>query len=63
MITHLTSKDLAARLRVRVDTINHWRVKGVGPVWIKLGNGRGCRVVYRLEDIEAWERLQIEGYP
>jgi len=63
MISHLTSKELAQRLRVRVDTINHWRTKGIGPVWIKLGNSRSSRVVYRLQDIESWEQFQIEGYP
>ena len=52
--TSLLNESQAAKvLGVSVRTIQGWRVKGGGPVFLKLGNGRGS-VRYRLEDIEAY---------
>ena len=36
-------------------TLERWRFTGEGPQFIKLGG----RVIYRLEDIEAFEALQL----
>jgi hypothetical protein len=30
------------------------RTTGDGPVFIKLGSGKRCRVVYRRRDLDAW---------
>ena len=53
--THLSQTDLANRWRMSPRTLERWRFTGEGPQFIKLGG----RVVYRLEDIEAFENRQI----
>ena len=53
--THLSQTDLANRWRMSPRTLERWRFTGEGPQFIKLGG----RVVYRLEDIEAFEQRQI----
>ena len=52
---HLYQTDLANRWRVSPRTLERWRFTGEGPQFIKIGG----RVVYRLEDIEAFEARQI----
>lgn len=53
--THLSQTDLANRWRMSPRTLERWRFTGEGPQFVKLGG----RVVYRLEDIEAFELQQI----
>ena len=53
--THLTQIDLANRWRMSPRTRERWRFTGEGPQFIKLGG----RVIYRLEDIIAFEDLQV----
>jgi predicted site-specific integrase-resolvase len=43
---------LAERWSVSTKTLERWRIEGIGPVYIRLPG----RVVYRLEDIETFER-------
>ncbi len=50
-VTHLNQTELAARWKVSPRTLERWRWTGEGPAYIKIGG----RVVYRLEDIEAYE--------
>jgi hypothetical protein len=38
-------------------TLEQWRWKGIGPRYLKIGG----RVLYRLEDIEAYEAAQRRG--
>lgn len=54
---HLNQIDLAARWNISHRTLERWRWTGEGPLFIKLGG----RVVYRLEDIEEYEREQIRS--
>jgi hypothetical protein len=55
MITkHLNQIDLANRWKLSPRTLERWRWAGEGPRFMKLGG----RVVYRLEDIEEYEREQ-----
>lgn len=51
---HLSQIELAARWNLSHRTLERWRWTGEGPQFIKLGG----RVVYRLEDIEAFETAQ-----
>lgn len=51
VVRHLTQKDLARRWGCSARTLERWRVAGQGPLFLKL-NGR---VLYRLEDVEAYE--------
>ena len=48
---HLSQTELAARWNISHRTLERWRWTGEGPQFIKIGG----RVVYRQEDIEAYE--------
>ncbi len=48
----MNQRQLANRWGVSEATLERWRAEGIGPVFLKL---RG-RVMYRLEDIEAYEQ-------
>ena len=52
---HLNQIDLADRWNVSHRTLERWRWTGEVPQYIKLGG----RVVYRLEDVEAFEANQV----
>jgi predicted site-specific integrase-resolvase len=52
--THFNQADLAARLNISPRTLERWRWTGEGPVFLKIGG----RVVYRLEDVEAFEQAR-----
>ncbi len=54
---HLNQIDLAARWNISHRTLERWRWTGEGPRYVKLGG----RVVYRLEDVEAYEHEQIRA--
>lgn len=60
MTVLLTPKEVADRWRIDVKTLSNWRVKGRGPHFVKLGGGRNTRVLYRPEDIEAYERQHMK---
>jgi DNA-binding transcriptional MerR regulator len=51
MLTHFHQVELARRWKLSPRTLERWRWLGLGPRHIKIGG----RVVYRLEDIEAYE--------
>ena len=57
MTMHLRPDDLSARWHIATRTLDNWRWKGEGPRYLKIGG----RVVYRLEDIEAYaaEHLRL----
>ena len=50
-IKHLNQQELADRWDLSERTLERWRSIGWGPYFLKVGG----RVVYRLEDIEAYE--------
>lgn len=50
----LTAAEVADRCRVETSTLRTWRWRGVGP----RSTRRGGRVVYRLDDVVAWETVQ-----
>lgn len=51
-IKHLSQAELAERWATKVATLESWRRKGCGPLYLKL-NGR---ILYRIADVEAFER-------
>ncbi len=51
---HLTQLDLARRWRLSTRTLERWRWLRYGPAYLWLGKV----VVYRLEDVEAFEASQ-----
>ncbi|MCE8538174.1 helix-turn-helix domain-containing protein [Ruegeria pomeroyi] len=52
--TNLNQVELAARLKISPRTLERWRWTGEGPAFLKIGG----RVIYRLEDVEAFENAQ-----
>ena len=55
-MTHLTTAELAQRWRMHPGTLSNWRSAGRGPRWVKVGEGTKAKVLYRLVDVEAFER-------
>ena len=53
--THLTPKQVAARLQLSVNTLANLRCTGNGPPYMKLGN----RVRYPIRELEAWESERL----
>jgi predicted DNA-binding transcriptional regulator AlpA len=56
---HLTDVELCKRLRISGQTSWRWRVNGGGPPYVRAGKRR---VLYRLADVEAWEREHIHAH-
>ena len=54
-IHHLNQTELARRWRMSERTLERWRWLGQPPRFLKIGG----RVVYRIEDIEAFEAKQL----
>lgn len=50
----LSPQDLAAQLKVSVDTVYKWNVTGAGPSRTRVGR----HVRYRRSDVEVWLRSQ-----
>jgi predicted site-specific integrase-resolvase len=57
VVRHLNQIELADRWSISERTLERWRWIGDGPRYLKLGG----RVVYRLEDIEAYESEHLQG--
>jgi hypothetical protein len=54
-LKHLNQKELARRWNISHRTLERWRWAAEGPQFMKLGG----RVVYRMEDIIAFEQDQL----
>ena len=54
-VKHLNPLQLATRWTVSARTLERWRWSGEGPQFLKIGG----RVVYRVEDILAYEARQL----
>jgi hypothetical protein len=54
-IKHLNQFDLAQRWRISPRTLERWRWLDLGPRYLKIGG----RVVYRIEDIQAYEAAKM----
>ncbi len=50
-IKHINQHQLSNRWGISPRTLERWRWIGEGPAYLKIGG----RVVYRLEDVEAYE--------
>lgn len=56
-VQHFNQVELSRRWRLSPRTLERWRFQGTGPQYLKVGG----RVVYRLEDIEAYEAEQLKA--
>ena len=54
-VQHFNQVELSRRWRLSPRTLERWRFQGTGPQYLKVGG----RVVYRLEDVEAYEAEQL----
>lgn len=50
----LTPTQVADLLQVKIDTLEAWRGKRIGPAWIKLGEGKRSPVRYRRADVDSY---------
>jgi hypothetical protein len=57
MTTRLDQTDLARRWHLSPRTLERWRWVGEGPPYLKVGG----RVLYRLEDVEAFEEENLHS--
>lgn len=55
--TRLNQSDLAARWKISSRTLERWRWIGEGPSYMKIG----VRVIYRIEDVEEFERQVLRA--
>ena len=56
-VRHLNQIELARRWRMSHRTLERWRWQSQGPRYLKVGG----RVVYRLDDVEAFEAARARG--
>ena len=56
-LRHLNQVELGRRWSMSHRTLERWRWEGRGPGWLKVGG----RVLYRLQDIEAYEVLGFKA--
>ena len=54
-VRHLNQVELSRRWSISPRTLENWRWRNEGPVYLKIGG----RVAYRLDDIEAFEAQQV----
>jgi Helix-turn-helix domain len=54
-LRHLNQLELSRRWSLSPRTLERWRWRRQGPPYLKIGG----RVVYRLEDVEAFEAAQM----
>lgn len=53
---HLTTDELSKRWGLSANRLRQWRVAGMGPAFVKLGDGPKAPVRYRLDDVEEYEK-------
>jgi len=53
----MTTPEAANYLRLAVRTLEDLRLRGTGPKFARLGNGRAVR--YRREDLDAWVEASL----
>ena len=52
--TYLNTEEAAKIVRLSPRTLERLRTYGTGPRYLKPGKGVRSRVLYRLQDLEAW---------
>lgn len=60
----LTAEEAAIYLGLSRQTLANWRVHGLGPAYSRLGGAGRPRIVYLVEDLDAFlraNRVQTSG--
>jgi len=55
----LTTKELSARWKINENTLRHWRIDGIGPRFVKMGEGARSSIRYKLKDIAEYEEKNL----
>ena len=50
----LDDRDLEREYRLKRKTWQNMRIAGTGPVYMKTGDSKRARCLYRRDDVEAW---------
>lgn len=50
----MNTDQAAAYLQLEPTTLEHWRLKKIGPRFARLSSNRRKNVVYRKKDLDAW---------
>jgi hypothetical protein len=50
----LTGAEIEAEFNLKANTLRQWRYNGVGPEYIRLGEGRRGHILYKRSVLEAW---------
>ncbi len=52
----ITPAQLAIRWSMNLNTLSQWRAAGMGPAYLRIGDGKRPSIRYRMSDILAYER-------
>lgn len=55
--TYLTSREMAAKMRVAEVTLRQWRMKREGPPFVQFGR----RILYPLSQFVAWAQDRVQA--
>jgi predicted DNA-binding transcriptional regulator AlpA len=55
----LTTPEAAEHLALSPRTLESYRVRGVGPAYVRLGEGTRASVRYRAADLDEWVDAQV----
>lgn len=55
---HLTTEELAERWKMEPGTLEVWRQRKKGPSFIKIGDTPQAKVLYPIEEVEAYENAR-----
>jgi len=47
-------RELSAYSGIAVRTLQSWRLRSLGPPWVKFGNGRAAAVRYDVRSVDRW---------
>jgi hypothetical protein len=56
----LTPAQLSERWNIHVGTLRNWRYKNKGLPFVKMGDGKAARVLYREQDVILFENKNFK---
>lgn len=59
--TMMKTSELAIRWKISEQCLRQWRCDSKGPPYVKMGDDRCSRILYRLSDIEKFEKSNSFG--